>query len=248
VFCRQTGASEEHVFSKSLSKILPGSGDFTVVSGGDAPTKPRTAKVPTMVNRATCVTCNTGWMNDLEERGVPLLKDPVSGLSRDYSTMEQIALAAWAFKTACMCDCSWPGRVIPERHYRYVFRFRHPPPSVHIWLTTYNPGPDEPFHSARAVRAGHDVSQPGTPRSDRRFSYRFALCVGAMVFYLFSYVGADEEDYDPTYDVGTTLGGKPNTLRDIFHPLWPIYELNVSWPTRIGFRGTALDTFIRAMA
>jgi hypothetical protein len=164
IFCRQPGASEEHVFSRAVSRIVPGEGDF--ISG----IRQHPTKVIDITNRATCVACNTGWMSDFEDRAIPLLIDPLQGRARTYSATEQIWLAAWAFKTACMLDCSWPGRVIPDRHYRYLFRFRTPPANVHIWVTSYRPTSGEAFHSVRGLRWGLDVSKQGMPGSGRRYT------------------------------------------------------------------------------
>lgn len=245
IFCRQPGASEEHVFSKSLAKLVPGDGGFTIRSDDSAPRK---SKVLDVTNKATCVACNTGWMSDFEGRALPLLKDPIQGRERSFSVTEQIELAAWAFKTACMLDCSWPGRVIPDSHFRYLFRFRIPPRNTHIWITSYRAVEGEDFHSVQGIRAGRDVTSPRLPRPNRAFSYRVAMSVGHLVFYLFGYVGADEQDYDPILTLRTKLTGKVDKLGDFFHPLWPIYELNLSWPPLIGFGGTALSAFMRGMS
>jgi hypothetical protein len=47
------------------------------------------------------------------------------------------------------------------------------------------------------------------------------VAVGHLVFYFFSYLGADQDDYDPTFVYSTKVGGKPNVERDFFHALWP---------------------------
>jgi len=185
-------------------------------------------------------------MSDFEGRALPLLADPVQGVARTFSPMDQIEIAAWAFKTTCMLDCSWPGgRVIPDSHFRYLFRFRLPPRNIHIWLSAYNARDGEPFHSFRGIRTGRDVTSPRMPRRPR-YNYRFAITLGHLVFYLFSYIGADETDYDPALVLGTTVGGKPNMLSNLFHAVWPIYELNVAWPTLMGFGSSSLDSFMRA--
>jgi hypothetical protein len=220
VFCKAEGSSEEHVWAKWISRIVPGEGKFQHASD-DPRHRTRSVKIIDVTNRSTCESCNHGWMSDFETRARELLADPICGIARSYPTNEQIAVAAWAFKTSCMLDCSWRGRTMPEHHYRHLFRFRVPPTSVHIWFTSYAPAKGEEFRSAWAKRVGLELAAPSI---GRRHGYRLTFSVGHLVFHVFGHVGSEKLHY-PTLTVPSG-----EQLSDFFRPVWPITELDVSWP------------------
>lgn len=233
MFCRREGASDEHVFAQWISKVVPGEGGF-VHTSDDPHHKTHTAKIIDIKNRASCEDCNHGWMNDLEMRVEPIILGPIRGESCVFTAFDQIALASWAFKTATMLDCSWRGRVVPKQHYRYVYRYRIPPPSVHIWVTYYAPGEGEEFHSAWAQRVGLNLESPSL---GRRHGYRMTFSVGHMVFQLFGYDGREE------LNVERVIEGAPVPLLDVVRPLWPIVRLPLEWPPPNGFTGASLLIF-----
>src|SRR5919106_151931 len=49
--------------------------------------------------KVVCLTCNNGWMNDLENRARPVLKEMISGSGVSLGVDEQRDVATWAVKT-----------------------------------------------------------------------------------------------------------------------------------------------------
>lgn len=138
VFCRNEGSSSEHVFARWISRIVRGEGGVGFTHASDDPRhRQRAAKIIDIRTNVACANCNSSWMSDLEDRARVLPAGPIRGESRSYTATEQISVAGWAFKTALMLDCTWPGRIIPQGQFRHPYRsaFHHPACTSGSWPT-----------------------------------------------------------------------------------------------------------------
>lgn len=96
--------------------------------------------------RVACLTCNTGWMHDLEEAVLPSVAEMVWGRPVMLLTAIQRLMATWFVKTCCACEYIdvEPGRHIPRAHYEQIHVQRTSPPDwCQVWLGTARLPPAE---------------------------------------------------------------------------------------------------------
>ena len=95
-----------------------------------------------------CVQCNTGWMNDLEQRTRPVLGPMLRGpaLPALLDPSQQATLATWAVKTSLLLThrkfTAQPGGWIPEGNLGWLHqhgRSAIPPPGARVWLGGIRP-------------------------------------------------------------------------------------------------------------
>lgn len=236
VFCRESGASEEHVFAKWISRAVSGKGKGMFEMTATHPPRPkRTAKIMAVTNRAVCKPCNEGWMSDLETAVRPLIFDAIQGrLATFAAATDRITVAAWAFKTALMLDCCWPDRNVPEKHYRYLYRRRIPPPNVYVSVAAYFPMEGEEIRTAWGNRSVWKAKPP----LEKFDGYRITFSVGNIVFQAFGHPGT--EHLEPEREV--RVNGKAVT--DFRRVVWPIPSEPVGWPPSRAFNAALVDELL----
>ena len=238
VFCRrpfggEAVMSDEHVFGEWVSKVVPGTGKFQL-DGGCGQTRRKT-KLMELKNHATCVACNTGWMSRIEQAAKPHLVHPIQGQHVRWATgSAQIAVSAWAFKTALMLDCCWEGQLFPARQYRYLYDLRVPLPETWITIAAYGVQPDaKTFRSGWAARSLIGYSTADGPGH----GYRVTFSVGHLVFQIFGHPG--REQLQPVRPV--TFGDQEI---EAFRTLWPLRVGRLDWPPPYGFDASALNEIV----
>lgn len=82
--------------------------------------------------KGVCVTCNTGWMSDLEGATKPVLMDLMMGTQRLLSPRDQRTLSKWAVLKSLVFILTTPEATLPSWRYRQFFR--HGPRSVSVQL------------------------------------------------------------------------------------------------------------------
>ena len=86
LFCGEPGATREHVLSLAwLSQLMPSAGpykfDRTTEEQGVIKRQRYEKRKPEVVRRAVCATCNSGWMNRLDQSAQPMLTAMIKGTS-----------------------------------------------------------------------------------------------------------------------------------------------------------------------
>jgi hypothetical protein len=92
---------------------------------------------PDLVTTEVCAECNSGWLASLEDRAMPALRAIVLGVEADLFSDDQIALAAWCYRTVLLIQLVRPGasfKIIPRSRYSQLYQERRPPADVRIWL------------------------------------------------------------------------------------------------------------------
>jgi hypothetical protein len=88
--------------------------------------------------KIVCVTCNTGWMSDIQSRASKYLKPMISGEQISLDSSAQRWVATWAFMTACAWEFAQPRRNIPRSKRRELKELRRQPPSgTQLWIGYY---------------------------------------------------------------------------------------------------------------
>lgn len=98
------------------------------------PDREWTAPSFTSEAKVVCKDCNEGWMNDLEAAAKPILAPMLRGKRVVLDTDAQAIVARWLTKTAMVFQRTTPRRPVPERHTRYLYDHRRPPPSCQVWI------------------------------------------------------------------------------------------------------------------
>jgi hypothetical protein len=136
LWCRQPDLTREHVFPQWLRK------EVTVPPGGEVIGRNRIrqlqrtwdGKIFDLVSKSVCATCNNGWMSELEQRARSVLTTLLHSDSTVLDDDAQLAIAEWAFKTACIFDQVMLPACIPRRHIRSFYASKRVPRDVHVFL------------------------------------------------------------------------------------------------------------------
>jgi hypothetical protein len=147
VFCGGVGLTREHVIPRWLTKVLPEQerwrGQDQAIVHLPQGAQPSTLvlphrEMPEPFNQATvrsvCETCNSGWMNQLEETCRTTITALVGGQPQALDVASATALATWAIKTSLMAQLTSSATSSAlEPAYHDLFRDRCPAANAHVW-------------------------------------------------------------------------------------------------------------------
>jgi hypothetical protein len=166
-FCGGTPLNREHVWPGWLrTQVFPqlGAGGRNTLTGFDEhgqmaqtswkglPFSHRAYIVCGKSNDASL--CNGGWMKQLEDDVIPILKPMILGSdSVELDATRQALISLWTMKTLMMVQRA--HRLFPQnilrRDYHALYRQRHPRSQVRIWITPYSQPQRLLFHSAKPL-------------------------------------------------------------------------------------------------
>lgn len=229
-FCRQPGASTEHVFASWTSDIVPGDGVFTTSGTGRRRTKQ--SKGLSVISRAPCVACNTGWMSQLEQRAKPLLTPAIQGDQTRWAPAERETIAVWATKTALMADRADPNHYVPDDHFHHLYDTGEPHPSTRVWVTSLVYPPGRSFLEAAILhRKGLLIESA----SLTTHGYRITLAIGYLAVQVFGAANAPELTVERTLEINGVR------IQDFLRQLWPHGDETLTWPPAAAFDASALE-------
>jgi hypothetical protein len=117
VFCGGRPLTREHVMPRWLTSVLPEQAAFrgqdqqiVLPPEGGKPSPlilpHREMREPfnALTVKAVCTSCNSGWMNGMEDTARPVLSPLIQGESRELEADDVLALASWTVKTALMAQ------------------------------------------------------------------------------------------------------------------------------------------------
>jgi hypothetical protein len=189
IFCGTTGTmTAEHVLPNWLSKI--GLTEDPRVSSASSwlnrsPQFRGTGKPFQIKIKSVCTTCNSGWMNDLEEVARPVLTPIILGSHAFISEKDQPKLALWALKTALVATMvssatdRAEGYGVPSDEFLAVFgraRQLSPPRHVQVWIGRFN-GQN---HLASVQTTPMAVLEQGLAEPVGPSAYVFSVLLGEM--------------------------------------------------------------------
>lgn len=102
VFCGGTPATREHAWPKWLVSLFPAQ-PIQAARTGASPHLYTSDSIELAV-RVVCEECNNGWMSALENRAAGTLSRMIRGQSTPLDPPAQLAVAAWAVKTAMVME------------------------------------------------------------------------------------------------------------------------------------------------
>ena len=151
IFCGEDRkASTEHVVPVWLGPVLeqaqPPTGvapggkrmthRFTPAEGDDSPGLEWSSEGPSLVSKAVCSDCNSGWLSDLETAAAPVVRRLVTGEKVVLSGEEQRVVATWSYKTVLLLQMTRREaiRSMPPARFQELYVLRRPPADVRVWL------------------------------------------------------------------------------------------------------------------
>jgi len=131
IFCEEYGErAKEHVWPRWLQDFIggPTKGQHTGVHLSfpwPEPVSIRKQSGESLVCGNVCKKCNNGWMNELEIKTSPILKDVIKNKSRakTWSFTEAEVISKWSFKTVIMINaCSNYRKIIGKDLMRCFYK------------------------------------------------------------------------------------------------------------------------------
>lgn len=216
-YCGGPRPSSEHIFARSLTKLFdepdvdrdayPVRHDYRPAEGPPRP--PKRAKAFAYTTRKFCRSCNSGWMNMVDDHVRPTLAAFASNTARMLSAAEQQALAVWGTKTVLGFFSKEPDayRFAPRELYRELHATRAPLAGSQVWVGANN-------HGHMGWMGGHSLRfGPPLPPSGFGASLSFGFGVVHLIFH-----GSAEWQLQLQYDAHRAL-----------KTIWPTQE-KVPWP------------------
>ena len=158
IYCGEEGTSKEHVWPRwirkhaaTVMKVDPANFQAYVASWEREGSEPRHVLRKKGNSRLSltiqhpCEDCNNGWLHDLEDAAIPIVKPMIEGKKTLLSEAEVRILRAWATKTALhfLYDGqeTW-SHPIPPHLATQLYQGRHnysPVQDVQVWSAIYSP-------------------------------------------------------------------------------------------------------------
>lgn len=148
IFCGQSGASEEHVIPKMISRQLLKLSPLTADHGAPMPPSTpgrniRTSRLIQVVVKAPCEPCNNVWFNRLQRPVEDVFKTGLHDVPFTLDDAAQtVSLATWAYKTALLISlcqierANWPSFITDRA--RDLYRRGRPPVGARVWLGRFD--------------------------------------------------------------------------------------------------------------
>lgn len=145
VFCGQGGLTRSHIWPEWSQKIVPSIANFyelvvgepmqtfeQFTPGPDFFSKTKPGSAAKRQPRNTCLSCNGGWMREIEEAAKPTVADLMLGRNIILSTMNQRFLAAFLCLVSMRIELSSNMRAIPASDLEFLKLRREPP--INWWI------------------------------------------------------------------------------------------------------------------
>lgn len=168
--------------------------------------------------KAPCETCNNGWMSQLEFAVGPILTPMIrSGFPVNLTADAQSLIAAWATKTAMMCE--YLGSPEHPRYFtaderRWLMEKHRPPDDVYVWICHCRP--------PHAVQGSNLHLAPTGAIGGDATAYLATHAIGQFAFQVFAYRRLVAE----TNYVRIRKGPWEKCL----FPIWPKNDESLEWP------------------
>lgn len=174
-----------------------------------------------------CVSCNGGWMSELEGAAAPLLRPLVRNQDARLDAVQQHLVATWAIKTMLMLRliaADDDDRELDVDVYAWIHRNGSPPPAEQVWIASYAGEGQWPmtFHYYGAAISRPDGPQPYEPNG-----HCASFAVGHLAF---GFAGHRLND-GPT--------AVPSLPADTVRRIWPAYGDSVEFPPPAALAGAS---------
>jgi hypothetical protein len=147
IFCDGYGLTKEHIWPKWLNPYLPKNVvnheiyfETIFPDRSKHETEIRSGSVQSGRVRRVCLSCNTGWMSDLQEETKPILLPLILGEDSTLTHKSQSTLSAWIAMLTMVAEFldKTGTRIAISRNDRMFLKTNlAAPPSMKIWIGYY---------------------------------------------------------------------------------------------------------------
>ena len=171
-------------------------------------------------------------MSQFEVEAQQLLTPVLHGGSVRWHADDQLKVGRWAFKTALMFDrSSLASRLVPSKHFTYLYEEHAPPPSVVIYMAHYFPEQGDPHLGVLGSAFRPTGVDPGLYPQP----YQITFSIAQAVFQVCGHSGSAPLEITRA---GVRASGLIVPVQDVFRQLWPVRDSNFEWPPQGGYLGT----------
>jgi hypothetical protein len=194
--------------------------------------------------KRVCLTCNNGWMSQLEEEVKPVALPLIQGEARELNQAQQQKLAFWAIKTGMMFQFATPPPwFVPSAHFDELYRSRGtrvPLSTSQVQLAAYRGQRQYAGFFAQPIEMSALNPDPRFPPGQETVAnaYGVTLSLNQLVLQFFAH-GIDD----------LNLGLIPQGFENVLVRIWPSSR-SISWPPTHGLDDgelTALENAFRSM-
>jgi hypothetical protein len=211
---------------------LPGSGGFThtYAKENGLPVATWFNAVLDLKVKRVCRECNSGWMQELDQRLAPLLIPMLNGHAVCFGPNEIVLMATWAAKIQALYQYAIrPPRAVPPPRLGAICKGR-PSEGTFVWLASYS-GKRSAWVSSRQLR----FQRPSAPE-DYQFGELFTLAIGHLVVQVL--VG-------PNWPGTNFRPEVPTPASPLILPVWPGIDSG-EWPPATQLSDEELDRYARS--
>ena len=191
-----------------------------------------------LVVNCVCETCNSGWMNQIDEAAEPFTTQMALGLETSFNTVaDQLTVAAWMTKIALMFDQAAARPLVEPEDHRRFFTTKAPLPGSIIWLARAVP-PANMF-SAGGRPFGLRLDLGGTPEAAEADTANLYFCTVDVNHLLF-------QVFIPRSDTPAGFPSDRPSEAPFVRKLWPSPLTKIVWPPPGFVPHEKLDAFASA--
>jgi hypothetical protein len=242
IFCNRIPTTEEHIFSRAwIEKVMPSDTPYrhrhTRQSARGGPPIDRwwPKHEADLVVKCVCDSCNSGWMNRLDQTTEPLRTTMALGLETRLTTAaSQLTLGAWATKVAMMFDQTQARPLVEAEDHHRFFKTKMPLPNSIIWLARALT-PEGQF-SAGGRPWALRLEESGTTKARKADTANLYFCTIDVNNLLL-------QVYIPRRDTPEGFPRERPSEAIFVRKLWPTSFLPIVWPPEGAVPHDKLDTF-----
>jgi hypothetical protein len=187
---------------------------------------------PTIVTKAVCIKCNSGWMSDLEKAAESVIAPLIDGRPTELTLEHQVTIAAWVLKCAMVFDSMDGDESFYDESDRFHFRATLAPSAyTRFWIGRY---------SGEFLRLFTRHGTKSSPQSATPFTANIlTMAFGRLVIQMLDIKLPQDLD-GPSFEIKTNRQWSTRTIDIVSHPYSAI-----QWPPSISFDdfGHTFDEF-----
>lgn len=230
IFCSKRADSDEHVWPNWLLKLLKQHPEgITTIETFHDHQLPRQWSGVDAALKMKCVcrqACNNGWMQQLEDRTIPILSPMIKDNPMRLSGIQQRTIVEWIVKTAMVFDIAKPGKYIfYEKAERSSFRENLTPPLHNaIWIARYSGS------ALGDAATTNRTSFAGIRKKGLRLikCHVHTMCFGRLALQIFTWKPLVHQP-----PVLVKIDEVFRRWRDMAIPIWPVSVLPIDWPPKV---------------
>jgi hypothetical protein len=188
-----------------------------------------------LVVKCVCETCNSGWMNDIDQAAKPFATQMALGHDTVLGTVAgHVAVATWMTKVALMFDQAQARPLVePEDHHRF-YATRRPLPASIVWLARALPPKNMFSAGGRPYGLRLDPAGPTEPQeADSANLYFCTVDINHLLFQV----------YIPRRNTPAGIPHVRSSEARFVRKLWPATFTKIVWPPEGAVPHDKLDTF-----